>query len=81
VIVSRLRSNLYRDTRNAYKNLYLDTKNRAKPSLHRDIFLAKVTGSWSDASSGNVYYHNRRAVSLNSWLCAQISIPWLPAHN
>ena len=41
-------------------------KTRAIPSLHRDIFLAKVTGSWSGASSGNVYSLNRRAVSKNA---------------
>jgi len=33
---------LYRDTRNAQPALYLDGKNHAVPSLHRDSFLAKV---------------------------------------
>jgi hypothetical protein len=40
-----------------------DGKNCAIPSLHRDSFLAKVSGSWPDAASGNVYSLNRRAVS------------------
>ena len=39
-----------------------DGKNCAIPSLHRDILPAKVTGSWSDAASGNAYSLNRRAV-------------------
>jgi hypothetical protein len=37
---------LYRDTRNAQQNLYLDGKTRAIPSLHRDYFLAKVPGPY-----------------------------------
>ena len=48
------------------QNLYPDGKNHAIPSLHRDSFLAKVSGSWPDASSGNVYSLNRRAVSKNA---------------
>jgi hypothetical protein len=59
-----LRSTLYRDTRNAQYNLYLDGKNCAVPSLHprcslrsrgarRDSFAAKVPGFCSDAASGN----------------------------
>ena len=43
-------------------------KTRAIPSLHRDILPAKVTGSWSDAASGNAYSLNRRAVSGNAVL-------------
>jgi len=35
---------LYRDTRNAQPALYLDGKNHAVPSLHRDNILAKVPG-------------------------------------
>jgi hypothetical protein len=30
------------DTRSPHKNLYLDAKNRATPSLHRDNFLAPL---------------------------------------
>jgi hypothetical protein len=37
-------STLYRNTRNAQPVLYLDGKNCAVPSLHRDSFLAKVPG-------------------------------------
>ena len=33
---------LYRDTPGFDQNLYLDAKNRAKPSLHRDSFLAPL---------------------------------------
>ena len=35
-------STLYRDTPSFDQNLYLDAKNRAKPSLHRDSFLAPL---------------------------------------
>jgi hypothetical protein len=41
------------DTRNAHKNLYLDGKNCAIPSLHRDNFLAKVPGPVAGWASGN----------------------------
>ena len=34
--------NLYRDTRNAHKNLYPDGKKCAIPSLHRDSFSAPL---------------------------------------
>ena len=49
-----------------------DGKNCAIPSLHRDNFLAKVSGSWSVASSGNVYSLNRRAVIANVRVISQI---------
>ena len=35
-------STLYRDTPGFDQNLYLDAKNRAKPSLHRDSLLAPL---------------------------------------
>jgi len=43
-----------RDTRNAHKTLYLDGKNCAIPSLHRDSFVAKVSGPCPVLSSGNM---------------------------
>ena len=46
---------LYRDTPGFDQNLYLDAKNRAKPSLHRDSFLAKETGLCPVLLSGYAY--------------------------
>jgi hypothetical protein len=40
----------------------MSAKTRAKPSLHRDSFMAKVPGPCPDASSSNAYEINRRAV-------------------
>ena len=48
--------------RNAHKTLYLDGKKCAIPSLHRDIFLAKVPGLCPDAASGNTTSPYCRAV-------------------
>jgi len=42
VIVFWLRDKLYRDTCSPHKYLYLDAKNRAKPSLHHASFLAPL---------------------------------------
>ena len=58
--------NMYREPANIRQNLYPDGKNHAVPSLHRDSFSAKVPGSVPGAASGNAYYHNRRAVMVNS---------------
>jgi len=41
-------------------------KNCAIPSLRRDTFSAKAPGFQSALASGNAYYHNRRAVMVNS---------------
>ena len=41
-------------------------KTRAIPSLHRDYFSAKAPGRLPDASSGNAYFLNRRAVSCQA---------------
>jgi hypothetical protein len=35
--------------------LYLDSKNHAVPSLHRDSFLAKVPGPCPVLASGNAH--------------------------
>ena len=50
VIVYRLRLNLYRDTRNAHKTLYLDGKKCAIPSLHRDSILAPPEAGYQDSA-------------------------------
>ena len=57
---------LYREPANTHKTLYPDSKNHAVPSLHRDSFSAKVPGLVPGAASGNAYYHNRRAVSIQA---------------
>ena len=48
-------STLYRDTPGFDQNLYMDAKNPAKPSLHRDSFLAKEPGLCPVLSSGYAY--------------------------
>jgi hypothetical protein len=48
-------STLYRDTPGFGQNLYLDAKNRAKPSLHRDSFLAYRDRFVAVLSSGYAY--------------------------
>jgi len=68
----------------------LTGKNCAVPSLRRDTLSAKVQGLLPALTSGNAYYHNRRAVSLNEcaictlitfmnpafyYLCINIKIP------
>jgi len=45
----------------------LTGKNCAVPSLRRDTLSAKVPGSLPALTSGNAYYHNRRAVSGNNF--------------
>jgi len=40
----------------------LTGKNCAVPSLRRDLISAKVPGLLPALTSGNAYYHNRRAV-------------------
>jgi hypothetical protein len=49
---------------NALKSA-MTAKTRAIPFLHWDYFSAKATGRWPDASSGNAYSLNRRAVGGN----------------
>ncbi len=66
---SRLRSNLYRDTRNVQQNLYHDGKKCAIPSLHRNNFPTKEPGYCPDATSGNTTSPYRRAVMVN--LCLE----------
>ena len=44
----------------------LTGKNCAVPSLRRDTLSAKVPGSVPALTSGNAYYHNRRAVIVHS---------------
>ena len=58
--------NLDREPANIHQTLYLDGKNHAVPSLRRDTFSAKVLGLEPALTSGNAYYHNRRAVMVNS---------------
>ena len=58
---------MYREPANIQQTLYLDGKNHAVPSLHRDSFSAKVPGLLPAAGATNVYYHNRRAVSGNNF--------------
>jgi len=55
-------SNLYRDTPGFDKTCTWICKNHAIPSLHRDSFLAKVSGSCPDAASGNTTSPYCRAV-------------------
>lgn len=43
-----LRSDLYRDTRNAQPNLYRDDKTCAKPSLHQEYLPIEVSGPCPD---------------------------------
>jgi hypothetical protein len=67
VIVSRLRSNLCRDTRNAHQICTWTAKTRANPSLHRDIFLAPLprgTRIQPMLSSGNTRPRGSLAPSL-----------------
>jgi len=44
----------------------LTGKNCAVPSLRRDKISAKVPGLLPALTSGNAYYHNRRAVSIHA---------------
>ena len=44
----------------------LTGKNCAVPSLRRDTLLAKVPGLLPAQTSGNSYYHNRRAVRFHA---------------
>ena len=53
---------LYREPASSQQALYPDRKNHAVPSLRRDSFSAKVSGFVPALTSGNAYYHNRRAV-------------------
>jgi hypothetical protein len=56
-------SNLYRDTPGFDKTCTWICKNHAIPSLHRDSFLAKVSGPCPVLSSGNTTSPYCRAVS------------------
>jgi len=76
-------SKLYRDTRNAQSNLYLDGKKCVIPSLHRDNFLAKVPGPCPGLSSGNTTSLYCRAVMFKPIATKKIIISGLlwPKHN
>jgi hypothetical protein len=94
MIVNRLRSNLYRDTRNTQTNLYPDGKKCAPafalllrgrlPLLFRPIDAnyqrTKIGGS-AGITSGNTTSPYCRAVSLNLELFAHNQLPWLSANN
>ena len=60
---------MYREARKSQKVCTMTGKKRAIPSLHRDSFLAKVTGLCPDAASGNATSLYCRAVSVNNCCC------------